>query len=122
MSTRRRIDEEMKNPIQFTEERDLGSYNIESIYSFKTMLRMLDQSGLVIFSQNTAAIEIPIIFFPFSWVKFVDSSNQNQSGESAKTGLIEVAACLLLFDECINKRNMSITSNLLPTCAIDHPQ
>jgi hypothetical protein len=27
-----------------------------------------------------------------------------------------------LFDECINKRNMSITSNLLPTCAIDHPQ
>jgi hypothetical protein len=30
-STRRRIDEEMKNPIQFTEERDLESYNTENI-------------------------------------------------------------------------------------------
>jgi hypothetical protein len=86
------------------------------------MLRMLDQSDLVICSQNTATIEIPIIFFPFSWVKFVGSSNPNQSGESVKIGLIEVAACLLLFDECFNKRNMSITSNLLPTCAIDPSQ
>jgi hypothetical protein len=83
---------------------------------------MLDQSGLVICSQNTTAIEIPIIFFPFSWVKFVGSSNPNQSDEGVKTGLLEVAACLLLFDECINKRNMLITSNLLPTCAIDHSQ
>jgi hypothetical protein len=56
-SARSKIDEEL-NSIQFTEERDLESCNFENIYSFKTMLRMLYQSGLVICSQNTADVEI----------------------------------------------------------------
>jgi hypothetical protein len=52
------IDEETKNLIQFTEESDLESDNIESFNSFKTMSRMLSQSSLVICSQSTAVVEI----------------------------------------------------------------
>jgi hypothetical protein len=56
----------LKKSIQLIEERNLESYDIENIHSFKTMLRMLYQSGVVVCSQSTAAVEIPRITFSSS--------------------------------------------------------
>jgi hypothetical protein len=50
------------------------------------MLRMLYQSGVVICSQSTAAIEISVITFPSSWITFISSSNKNKNNEAEETG------------------------------------
>jgi hypothetical protein len=113
----------MKTPIEFIEKRDLESYNIENIYSFRTMLRILYQSGLVICPQNTAAVKIPIITFLSSRIEFASSYNQNQDNEAEETDLIEAAECLILFEEFINKRNTSVTSHSIRTyAAYLHPE
>jgi hypothetical protein len=83
------------------------------------MLMMLYQSGVVICLQNASAVEIPIITFPSSWIDFINSYNQNQDNDAEETSLIEVVECLILFEEFINKRNMSVTSHSIPTCATD---
>jgi hypothetical protein len=83
------------------------------------MLRMLYQSGVAIYSQNTATVEIQIITFPSSWIKFSGSSNQNYDNEAEETGLIEVAECLILLENFINNKNMSAISRSIPTCETD---
>jgi hypothetical protein len=72
---------------------------------------MLYQSGVVICSQSTAAVEIPVITFPSSWISFTGSFNQNQDNEAEETDQIEAAECLILFEDFYIKRNMSVTSH-----------
>jgi hypothetical protein len=89
------------------------------MYLFKNILRMLYQLGVVICPQNTAVVEIQVITFPSSWIEFTSSSNQNQDNKAEETGLIEVAECLILFEEFIHNMNISVTSYSTSTCVTD---
>jgi hypothetical protein len=50
-------------------------------------------------------------------MNFDSSANHNQEHVVEEAGLIEETECLILFEEDINKRNISVTSCSIPTCA-----
>jgi hypothetical protein len=66
----RRIEKDLKNSDRSAGERNLESKNLEELYSFKTMLRMLYQAGIIILRQTKNAVVIPYLNFPSSWIQF----------------------------------------------------
>jgi hypothetical protein len=78
--------------IRATEERPMR------LFSFKTLLRILYQACLVVYSQTKlAAMNIHIIEFPSQWTIFV--SIPVGDGELAgETCLSAVAECLCIFE------------------------
>jgi hypothetical protein len=109
------IEKDLKNSDRSSSERKLESNMIEEIYSFKTMLRMLYQAGVIILRQTESAVVIPHVSFPCSWIEFTRSSGQNQKEESEEASLIEVAECFISSEEFIKPRKMLVTSRIRPT-------
>jgi hypothetical protein len=62
----RRIEKDLKNSDRSAGERNLETKNLEALYSFKTMLRMLYQAGIIILRQTKNGIVIPYLNFPYS--------------------------------------------------------
>jgi hypothetical protein len=99
----------------------LESKNLEELYSFKTMLRMLYQAGIIILRQTKNAVVIPYLNFSFSWIQFTESLCQSQNDESEEASLIEVAECFILFEEFIKSRKMLVTSREIHSCSQPFP-
>jgi hypothetical protein len=106
----RRTEKDVKNSDRSAGERKLESKEVEELYSFKTMLRMLYQAGIVILKEVSSASLIPYLSFPSSWIQFTGSLYQVQKNETEEASLIEVAECLILFEKFIKSRKMLKTS------------
>jgi hypothetical protein len=91
---------------------------IEEIYSFKAMLRILYQSGVIILKKFEEAATIPKIEFLSTWILVAGQLiSKEENKECEEASLIEVAECLILFEESIKWRRMLETSRLKPTSA-----
>jgi hypothetical protein len=83
---------------------------LEEIYSFKTMLRMLYQSGVIILKKFEEAAAIVKVEFTSTWIQFVGLiKDEKENIESEEASLIEVAECLILFEEFIKSSRMLVT-------------
>jgi hypothetical protein len=117
----KRGEKESKNFNRTTSERGREPNDLEEIYSFKTMLRMLFQSGIIILKEVNDRIELPEIMFPNSWVKFAGRAEEKIREESEEVVQCGVVGCLILFEEFIKSRRMLVTSRLEPTHATSSP-
>jgi hypothetical protein len=63
MSNWRRVEKDLKNSDQSAGEKKLETNKLEELYSFKTMLRMLYQAGIIILRQPENAVVIPHVSF-----------------------------------------------------------
>jgi hypothetical protein len=75
---------------------------------------MLYQAEIVILKEVSNAVPIPYSSFPSSWIQFTVSLHHVQKNETEKACLIEVAECLILFEEFIETRKMLVTSKINP--------
>jgi hypothetical protein len=89
---------------------------LEEIYSFKTILRMLYQAGIIILKEEEK-VEIPVVSFPNSWKRLPGPVEGEIKEEFEEAVLIAVVECLILFEEYIKRRRMLVTSQLKPTSA-----
>jgi hypothetical protein len=113
----KRNEKDLKNSNRTTSKREGKLKKLEEIYSFKTMLRMLYQAGVIILKEVEERIEIPVVSFPNSWKRFAGLMEGEIKEESEEAVLIAVVECLILFEEYIKSRRMLVTSRLKPTRA-----
>jgi hypothetical protein len=92
----------------------LESKGIEELYSFKAMLRMLYQAGVVILREVSIVPSIPFLSFSSSWIQFTGSLQQAQKKVTEEASLIELAECLILFEEFIKSMKILVTSRKPP--------
>jgi hypothetical protein len=69
-SSWKRNEKDLKNSNRTTGEKGRKLEKLEEIYSFKTMLRVLYQAGIIMLKEIEDKIRIPEICFPVSWVGF----------------------------------------------------
>jgi hypothetical protein len=117
----KRIEKDFNGSNRSTCERVVECDKLEEIYSFKTMLRMLYQLGFIILKEFDDAVNIPKFIFSSSWVQFAGLSNWKENTESEEASLIDVAECLILFEEFIKSRIMLVASRLKLTSATSSP-
>jgi hypothetical protein len=95
----------------------LETKEVEDLYSFMTMLRMLYQVGIVILKKVSNAAPIHYLSFLSSWIQFAGSLYEVQKKGTEEAGLIEIAECLILFEEFIKTRKILGITNIKPTSA-----
>jgi hypothetical protein len=79
-----RTEKDIKNLDRSSGERKLETKEVEELYSFKTMLSMLYQAGIVILKKVSSATLIPYLSFPSSWIQFTGSMYQLRKKEPKK--------------------------------------
>jgi hypothetical protein len=65
-----RTEKGIKNLDRSPGEKNLEHKEVDDLYSFKTLLRMLYQSGLVILRKVSSVASITYLSFPSSWIQF----------------------------------------------------
>jgi hypothetical protein len=112
----------MRNEKDLNSDRTTGEKGrklkkLEEIYSFKTMLRMLYQAGIIILREAVEKVELPIARFPKVWYEFARQWKKEHEKEPEGAVLIADVECFILFEEYIKTKRMLVTSRLKPTRA-----
>jgi hypothetical protein len=110
-------DEKELNSDRTTSEKGSGLNVMEEIYSFKTMLRMLYQAGIVILEDAVEELELQVIKFPRIWYDFAGERVENVEIEPEDSVNTLIIVCMTLFEEFMNTRKMLVTSKIIPTRA-----
>jgi hypothetical protein len=105
------------NSNRTTGERREELRKLEDLYSFKTMIRVLYQAGIIILREAAERVEIPMVSFPKLWYEFAGLVKEENEEEPEGAVLIAVVECFILFEEYIKTRRMLVTSRLKPTRA-----